>query len=1310
MATWDLNCQSISSSADDKELAPYLARQKAMREFFERALFAPKDQDNNGLYFLGATTGSGKNYTAEQVTADLIAGGWDDSGCFNKCPGRRYLVFVVPGKDNRDNYVAGVRKLLVDQGMDGDVVQRIVFELPRAGENILRWIETTRGKGAVGVRDIPCPIEADDEGSHRIIKRAWRNAMEIADDLLGILDTRNRLGGVADRLTPALREKLSSADASLRWAVSHELKNVTRGMEVIPQIWPSALLNDKSMPHVIACTPQKLVNRIDTVTGAGIVLFNAMAAEKGLFIFDEIDHTKADILSTLTDDPVTFQPDEVLRILDRHFNGGVVDPLLLGNRDQWMAVYTHASTSGDHKGSNAERNRVSRASVEEAAEEIAKDAKMIQKALASCIKEMKLRPPFALSDEAKEEQLSGRHLFGSDDISVGDNSANPLRYKPNEGGTHNMITAHGADGQQTVNKAVRRARGVVRMVVGHLARCATLMDSLYYGGLSYKDDLSRKNIIDALGIRNSQTSERYFWDALMLALFFKDRKNDEIDAADDSMYARGVDYLVMETAIEHMFTTYLTSHGIERMPEAYLASIAAKAPCVCMSATWSAPTVKNFNLDYLDEVHGVVRKDAWIGELNQEIVRQTKLFNKQAAKTYDVDVAWVDEDKNLAGMAALAGGAFGGAIVSPDETYERVMEFFDQVGVSEGLAVRLRLKIADRVGTSDVKSIEFELKRLSKTLVAVSTWALGVARNEHQAGAIFTTRHMGNHGDFNSLALDLAREIVAELVIRNVKRPEASYEESLKEAKDMVPCFNAAEWDTGWGDAQNRLEMGQPTLMFINLSAGGFSKNLKYRVPESLCRTVRQVYCGFEDAGRRPKMDLDFLYIESPTSRLTSEVEISAATFVQQALTGVVEQEELVARGEVPFTEKRHNVRLLLSGTKRNLPVRNTLSYQVEGARIVAQAVGRLMRTSVKMLCIQVMLDREIANDCNFSFLHDLPMGYELEQVVGACSAANNHMADDKDHAADKQQNLAAFRNNLARQKHEKLAWKVTSLNAGEDDLAAFDDERDFYLHHFCLPWEDLANYPARRSTALHMPYVTSGYAYAEGGACKVPHFEFPRYDGEPVEQIAARLEDSCRCDKGLKGVTVRQVSQTAARVPELLSIREVRERWSRDGVPTTLQPAATAHMTPYMFQAVYLGELGESAGRAIFEAYYDGRYSLTRGDAAHAETGGDFEVLDAAGNKTGVWIDFKHYRIGAYIAYVRDGREASDAEHFRAKAQKVGAKRLLIVNVLADEAALECVPKALDAEGTVFSVPYMATDGAINLEMMEAVHRAIEA
>ena len=113
------------------------------------------------------------------------------------------------------------------------------------------------------------------------------------------------------------------------------------------------------------------------------------------------------------------------------------------------------------------------------------------------------------------------------------------------------------------------------------------------------------------------------------------------------MYARGVDYPVMETTIEHMFTTYLISHGIERMPEAYWPPLPPKAPCVCMSATWSAPTVKNFNLEYLDEVHGVVRKDVWIDELNQEIVRQTScLTSRLRRNTTPILPGWMSPRGN----------------------------------------------------------------------------------------------------------------------------------------------------------------------------------------------------------------------------------------------------------------------------------------------------------------------------------------------------------------------------------------------------------------------------------------------------------------------------------------------------------------------------------------------------------------------------------------------------------------------------------------------------------------------------------------
>ena len=129
-------------------------------------------------------------------------------------------------------------------------------------------------------------------------------------------------------------------------------------------------------------------------------------------------------------------------------------------------------------------------------------------------------------------------------------------------------------------------------------------------------------------------------------------------------------------------------------------------------------------------------------------------------------------------------------------------------------------------------------------------------------------------------------------------------------------------------------------------------------------------------------MDLDFLYIESPTSRLTwgggdqlGQVCPAGATW-----RGGAGGAGSARRGSVySKAPERTDVAVwrLIRACRCATP-----SYQVEGARIVAQAVGRLMRTSVKMPCVQVMLDREIANDCNFSFLHDLPMGYELEQVV----------------------------------------------------------------------------------------------------------------------------------------------------------------------------------------------------------------------------------------------------------------------------------------------------------------------------------------
>lgn len=1282
--------------------SPYLARQAAMREFMGRAICSdPDERDVNGLYFLSAPTGSGKNYTAERLAADIVLGGWDRYGRFKMCKDRRNLVFVVPLKANRDDFVNNVRALLVERGMDPAKASRIVFGLPGNADGVLAWLDERCGKD-LDPRDIvSCPFEMDDKAGMQAVRTAWDDAIDLATEIRALERRAGKLNLDLGHFQDGLWKRFERAERRLRHDVARNYKSLTAGTETIPQIWASARLCERVTPHVIACTPQKLLTRIDTVVGPHAVFFDNALASESVFIFDEIDHIKGDMTSSLLEHPVCFQPDELLRILDRRFNGEGVDRLLLGDKHQWMALYSDAASNPAYEGSRAAEGKVLKSDVLAAAEEIEKGAERLKKAISSCIAELELTRPFGLSEEMKDETLAGRRLFGCDDISVAlpKGGVKPLVYTPNADRTRNHLTTGDGNRGRYLDRALYRARGVVRMAVGHLARCAYVMDGLYQDGACYRDGVSRMNVIDAFGVRNDDTDEKYFWNGLMLALFFQNRKNDEVDAADNSIYARGLSYIVMETTDEHRLTTYLTQQGIERLAESYLASIASSAPCVCMSATWNAPTIKNFDLDYLDEVHGVVRHDDWIAQLNSEIVRQTRAFNEVSEQNYTVDFGWLESSAAFVGLASLARGV---GSVSTDEVIGRAEGFLMGLGVGENAAAQMVWEVSQELAMSLRGSPEFSLERLAKILTAVGAWARGVASEEHYSGAVFTTRDIGKRDEFNALALRLSRRIVAELVVRH-SHPDADTSELLRLAADAVPCFNAGGWDAGWTAAKSRLEHGRPTLMFINLAAGGFSKNLKFKVPLCLVDSVHRIDCGYGDAGAPEKMDLDFIYVESPSCRLTWNVDATDGSYARRALKGVIEQEELAARGEISYAEKRQNVRRLLSSGDRYLKVRETRSSRCEGARIVVQAIGRVMRTNIKMPQVIVLLDRKIAEDCDFSFLRGQPLGYELERAVDAWQDAKTHEKEDKKAGAMRRQNLAAYRNMQARERHERLARNVLSDRAREEDLARFDRERAFCLGHFCMPWDELSEYPAWCSSMLKMPYAVAGYAYAEAKRGGAPVFEFPLCEGEPVVEAAERLR------RRVAGARVRLVSQEAARVPDLLAIHAVRERWLRDGVPVELSRPATAHMTPYMFQAVYLGALGEAAGQAIFETYFEGTYKLVRGNAGQAERCGDFLILDAYGAGTGVLIDFKHYRIGAYEAYADSAQEQSDAERYESKAAIVGAKRVLVVNVLADDAARSLHPKALGKSGVVYSVPYMAADGTIDVEMMEAIRREIE-
>ena len=187
------------------------------------------------------------------------------------------------------------------------------------------------------------------------------------------------------------------------------------------------------------------------------------------------------------------------------------------------------------------------------------------------------------------------------------------------------------------------------------------------------------------------------------------------------------------------------------------------------------------------------------------------------------------------------------------------------------------------------------------------------------------------------------------------------------------------------------------------------------------------------------------------------------------------------------------------------------------------------------------------------------------------------------------------------------------------------------------------------------------------------------------------------------------EVSRRAARLAGLLSVPCVAEAAARDGWDVGATPDGTFHMTPYEFQDVYLGALGEFAGKAILEGSLAG-YRLTRGPAELAERAGDYLVVGPDGNDTGVWVDFKHYRVGAYVAYA-SGRASEgsldEGRKFSEKAESVGARRLLVVNVLADEAAGGLGVKSLEG-GKVVTFPFLVKDGEVSSDMVWSIRNAI--
>jgi hypothetical protein len=1359
---------------DENSPHPYLRRQAAMRTAIRYAL----DQEN-GLFPLPAPTGSGKNYCASEVIADILAEGFTDDGKFLKAlphksadptdaasepVGRRYIFAIVPQKDNRRSFAKSIKGALKRKhGKSAAEANALVLDLPSASDGVkeyfLQW-KTDKDGRRIRVFDNgkkTCPFKFSKKETNRAAKRKYNSLVDAAKRVHELESNAFTDPKLLDDYLKTLRESEGAMRAFLKECIK-DMDPATKAgqLEIISRLWPASRL-EGDKPAVIICTPQKLLYPIDRVLAPPIDALSSGISSQTIYIMDEFDHQKSDWLSVLLEAACMHDPIGYVKFFRSRFlsENHPPSPLLRGDEKAWIREYFGW----------AEVRKKERVSLDDMPKpsEMRSYAAAVEKAYLTARDEVyrtygkyHLEYELAyglesakLSEKEEEEEERTARLFDIDSLcdlvdvngSKGKKKIAPLTAKPDRSRELHIITPSQGEMPSESFKLrtmLRDSRQAIRMVLAlfdrveeRIARLAAPVSTQY---------ARRKSILSQFGFDASQPMidpTIQIWSARARAKQLLTSTGAR-ESRDISLYTRGVSMVKMEELKDPERRILLNNLSLETLPEAIIADIARFAPILAMSATWSAPSVTNWDCDHLEDVEQVFPADkAGWQKLLAPIERETSNINDEDGALYSRRAHRLQPPAAIADLSAIdEPDPLRPAIEIESAALQAALELgLDEAAAEQAIDILCKFAKDEKADASEndrdpSSKARHSLNRALRYLVAACEWASGALRGDNYAGLLLTQIDLNKKTPMSKTA----RKLI-ELAIDSASRAEGAAAAHIAAAAETLYIFNARTWDDeekGFNALRRRLESGKPGLGVVNLATGSFSKNPQYMLPpeEALPAARRGKAVTLPHGvpcGPTPEMDFDFIYIESPTNRLTCPDPESPSNGKdnekdKENLEFICEQKQLVHRSELTPFDAERNIRRVLSAPfslRQQLGLTKLDSSRVEGARIVAQAVGRLSRTHVKSQTVVIALDEQLADNCDFEWLDNLPPTLELLAVREAlgCPApiaasiaaprpvwANIRLGQPL--KAETLAGKAEISNAKARRAHMNLLDKLFDENASERDLAAFDSERDQALRNPLFDWDDNRLPTSELSHTVHTPFPCKGYVYWQENDFAKVRIELPA-PGEPdLAAARGRLRTRLRED-GKPNEPIQEVSLAEARLGELLSVPIVSEHFAARGYLTNLDATTTGHLTPYIHQCVYKGALGEEALLAILSDYLAPDYRLERGSAQEAERTGDFTVKRADGSSTGVWIDAKHYNLRSYVTGGDEGE--SDESKFLRKAAENDAKRLIAVNVLADGVADLTKPRAVGASGKIFSVPYLIRDGAVDYENCRRIREWIE-
>ena len=437
----------------------------------------------------------------------------------------------------------------------------------------------------------------------------------------------------------------------------------------------------------------------------------------------------------------------------------------------------------------------------------------------------------------------------------------------------------------------------------------------------------------------------------------------------------------------------------------------------------------------------------------------------------------------------------------------------------------------------------------------------------------------------------------------------------------------------------------------------GTGQNLQHKRGGFETKLVKSVAHGQPNKTdpRFDSVDLAGIYLGDVTHILSSDrhFQMDAA-----GIRLVTELEYLADNNEISYQTLKAQLYALQKGLPRKQP-QSVLSIVASYSRTIIQAVGRMNRSFNKVSNINILVAPEVIEKIS-------PAGVDMHAVSPEYQALITY-AEQQHHDFEATQ-AEAEKENLTRYTAGDLKALVPYLQANAEAAQYYRASRDFVLKHPTLSMATLAEHLMQAEYYQHwlMQYLT---------------FEQPK-SHYSVKSLRVDSGEFSFVESGLT------ISAEAAGMAAFCAYPGLQQHLSDQGIPVEWRPDELM-INPTQYINLYLGALGEVAGKFIFEAEWPGAKLRAFDQVANNEL---FDYcLDP-----NIAIDFKNWRGMPAVDPQKERQHV--IEKLNKLEQNTGRQwQVLIINVVAingsqpvpvtDSRILE-VPGLIDHHGQLVLTP----------------------